>query len=112
MSPDTSYACYLVFEVPEYVRGLKCPVRARDLVNKNKDTRIIYFKSPGPVNLHRDKRLPDQREDGWMEVKVWKFNSKHYLKNDHITVNLKFTSYEGTMSGLILYGLEFRPMSQ
>ncbi|MFS8008568.1 putative phloem protein [Helianthus anomalus] len=52
----------------------------------------------------------DTNRDGWMEVRVWKFKSSNELQNDCISVNLKFVSYQRTMSGLIVCGLEFRPM--
>ncbi|KAJ0735757.1 putative protein kinase RLK-Pelle-LRR-I-1 family [Helianthus annuus] len=47
------------------------------------------------------------REDGLMEVIVWEFNSGN---NDHVPMSLKLRCYEGTMSGLIVYGIEFRPL--
>lgn len=83
----------------------------RDLVRRNKKpAEIINFRSPSPWNLHENNSVPKRREDGWMEVKVWKFNSSHQLKNDCISVNLKLVAYEGTMSGLIVCGMEIRPM--
>ncbi|KAL4560248.1 hypothetical protein LXL04_032398 [Taraxacum kok-saghyz] len=112
LSPDTKYVCYLVFKLSEKCRGLHCPVKVRDLLHRNnKEVEIIYFRSPTPWNLHRTNQAPQQREDGWMEVKVWSMNLNHQLiKNDCFRVNLKLITYEGTMSGLIVCGLEFRPM--
>ncbi|GJX56423.1 kinase-like domain, phloem protein 2-like protein [Tanacetum coccineum] len=57
-----------------------------------------------------ESRIPRQRTDGLMEVEVWKFNSTHDLKNNCLPMSLRLTSYEGTMSGLIVCGLEFRPV--
>lgn len=112
LSQDTEYACYLVFKLSEKCQGLHCPVEVRDLLHReNKEAEIIYFKSPSrPWNIHDITRVPEQREDGWMEVNVWKFNSQQEIKNNCIPVKLKFISYEGTVSGLIVCGLEFRPM--
>ncbi|GJW17080.1 kinase-like domain, phloem protein 2-like protein [Tanacetum coccineum] len=67
------------------------------------------------VNLYSSRtsihcRVPNQREDGWMEIQLWKFNSAHEFKDDSLSINMKFTSLEGTMSGLIVCGLEFRPV--
>ncbi|GJW19491.1 hypothetical protein Tco_0026927 [Tanacetum coccineum] len=45
-----------------------------------------------------------------MEIQLWKFNSAHEFKDDSLSMNMKFTSLEGTMSGLIVCGLEFRPV--
>lgn len=111
LSQDTEYFCYLVYKVSEKCVGLNCPVIVRDLIRRNKkEAEIIYLRSPSPWNLHGNNSVPQHRDDGWMEVKVWNFNSNHHLKNGFIAVNLKLITYEGTMSGLIVCGLEFRSM--
>ncbi|KAJ0703195.1 putative protein kinase RLK-Pelle-CrRLK1L-1 family [Helianthus annuus] len=105
---DTEYSCYLVFKLSEKCSGLHCPVIVRDLhQQKNKQSEVVYFRSPKPWNIGR---VPQEREDGWMEVCVWKFKSNNELQNDCNSINLKFVNYEGMMSGLIVCGLEFRPM--
>ncbi|KAJ0638968.1 putative phloem protein [Helianthus annuus] len=119
LSPDTDYKCYLIFKLSEKCRGLHCPVKVRglhrpakvegQLQQSNKETKALYFRTPHVWNIHDINQVPKQREDGWMEVNVWKFNSKDQLRNDCIHLNLKLISYEGTMSGLIVCGLEFRP---
>ncbi|KAJ9557210.1 hypothetical protein OSB04_011824 [Centaurea solstitialis] len=116
LSLDTEYACFLVFKLSEKCRGLHCPVKVRDLIHrKNKEIGIIYFRFPRLCNLHDSNQVPRMREDGWMEVNVWKFNSNDGLKNDglkisFIPINLKLISYEGTMAGLIICGHEIRPI--
>ncbi|GKB84304.1 zinc finger, CCHC-type containing protein [Tanacetum coccineum] len=98
LSPDTAYACYLVFQLPENSEGLKCPVKTRDLLNKNnKETTIIYLKAPCPIDLYRDKRAPENREDGWMEVRIWEFIYNNEIKDNYIPMELKLTSLGGTM---------------
>ncbi|PWA76283.1 Phloem protein 2-like protein [Artemisia annua] len=104
LSPDTAYACYLVFQLPKNSEGLKCPVKARDLLNKNnKESTIIYLKAPEPVDLYRDKRVPDRREDGWMEVRVWEFVYNNEIKD--IPMELKLACLGGTMLGLTVHSL-------
>ncbi|GJX21733.1 hypothetical protein Tco_0226178 [Tanacetum coccineum] len=71
---------------------------------------ILYFRTPSPWNIHDNNQVPEKREDGWMEVIVWKFNSTSELRKDYIPMHLKLIAYEGTMSGLIVGGLEIRPM--
>ncbi|KAI3737960.1 hypothetical protein L2E82_27978 [Cichorium intybus] len=111
LSPNTEYACYLVFKLSEKCRGLYCPVIVRDLLKrKNKEKRIIYFRSPSPCNVSDTDRVPEEREDGWMEVNVWQFNSSNKLRDNCVSINLKLISYEGTMYGLIVNGIEFRPI--
>ncbi|XP_076940429.1 uncharacterized protein LOC143609604 [Bidens hawaiensis] len=112
LSPSTEYTCYLVFKVSERCQGLHCPVKVRDLlIRKNEEDKIIHFRSPAPSNQHDSFWVPALRKDGWMEVMVWKLNSRYNkLGNNYIPMNLKLITYEGTMSGLIICGLEFRPM--
>ncbi|KAM0065818.1 putative phloem protein [Helianthus debilis subsp. tardiflorus] len=112
LSPFTEYTCYLVFKVSKKCQGLHCPVKVRNLLlRKNKGNQIIYFRTPSHLNHHDDFWIPEQRKDGWMEVMIWKFNSKYNnnLGKDVIPMNLKLVTYVGTMSGLIICGLEFRP---
>nr|XP_043611742.1 uncharacterized protein LOC122583401 [Erigeron canadensis] len=107
LQPNTEYACYLVFKFSEKCFGLHCPVIVRDLYYwRNKEAGIVYFKSPSYWNLH--DFVPLKREDGWMEVIVWKFNSTLRLRGNFVPVHLKMITYEGTLSGLILCGMEIR----
>ncbi|KAI7746094.1 hypothetical protein M8C21_024659 [Ambrosia artemisiifolia] len=108
LSVDTDYACYLIFKLSQECHGLQCPVKVQDvLLRKNKEFKFLYFRSPRLVNIHASGRVPKQREDGLMEVIVWEFNSGN---KDYVPMSLKLRCYEGTMSGLIVYGIEFRPM--
>ncbi|XP_071719684.1 uncharacterized protein [Rutidosis leptorrhynchoides] len=90
---------------------MHCPVKVRDLLHsENKEPEIIYLTTPKPWNLYNHTRVPKEREDGWMEVQVSKFDLNRELdQDDCLFVNLKFISYEGTLPGLIVNGLEFRP---
>ncbi|KAJ0511686.1 putative phloem protein [Helianthus annuus] len=112
LSANTQYACNLVFKLSEKCCGLHGPVIVRDLFNwRSKETGVLYFRHPNPWNVRdTDHWVSRQRKDGWMEVIVWKFNSNYELKNDHLFVNLKLITYEGTMSGLIVRGIRFRPI--
>ncbi|KAJ0735718.1 putative phloem protein [Helianthus annuus] len=108
LSPDTDYACHLVFKLSQQCHGLHCPVRVRDVLNrKKKEFKFVYFRSPRLVNLYGNEKVPKLREDGLMEVIMWEFNSGN---KDHVPMSLKLRCYEGTMSGLIVYGVEFRPI--
>ncbi|PWA58305.1 protein kinase-like domain, Phloem protein 2-like protein [Artemisia annua] len=111
LTPDTDYMCYLVFKLSEKCRGLHCPVRVRNVLQwKNKEIGLVCFRPPNQWNSHDTYWVPKMREDGWIEVRVWKFNSTSELRHDRIPVHLKLITYEGTMSGLIVRGLEIRPM--
>ncbi|XP_071729546.1 uncharacterized protein [Rutidosis leptorrhynchoides] len=112
VSPNKDHACYLLFKLSENCRGLYCPVLVRNQERwKSKET--IYFRHPSPWNVHETDRVPKERSDGWMEVIVWIYNNSNCkLRNDSLHVKLKLTTYEGTLSGLILGGLEFRPIEE
>nr|GEV53426.1 protein kinase-like domain, phloem protein 2-like protein [Tanacetum cinerariifolium] len=111
LSPDTGYVCYLLFKLSENCQGMHCPVKVRDVLHQeNKEAEFLYFITPEPSNIHDITRVPKQRKDGWMEIQLWKFNSAHEFKDDSLSMNMRFTCLEGTMSGLIVCGLEFRPM--
>ncbi|GKC39514.1 kinase-like domain, phloem protein 2-like protein [Tanacetum coccineum] len=103
LSPDTEYVCNLLFKLSENCRGMHCPVKVRDVLHQeNKEAEFLYFITPEPSNIHDITRVPKQREDGWMEIQLWKFNSAHEFKDDSLSMNMRFTSLEGTMPGLIV----------
>nr|XP_043608996.1 uncharacterized protein LOC122580917 [Erigeron canadensis] len=111
LSPAKDYMCYLVYKLSETCNGLHCPVRVRNVLQwKNKEVGLICFRPSSPWNSPDTIGVPKERDDGWMEVFVWKFNSKCELRSNHIPMYLKFITYEGTMSGLIVSSLEIRPM--
>ncbi|GJU15207.1 kinase-like domain, phloem protein 2-like protein [Tanacetum coccineum] len=111
LSRDTEYVSYLVFKLSETGQGLHCPVKVRDVLHKeNNETEFVYFITPSALNINGNTRIPEHREDGWMEIQMWKFNSTHEFKDDSLSIDMKFTCLEGIMSGLIVGGLEFRPM--
>ncbi|KAK9068979.1 hypothetical protein SSX86_013095 [Deinandra increscens subsp. villosa] len=107
LSRDTDYLCFLVFKLSENYVGLHCPVILRDLRNRNNQkAEIVYFRSLSPLNLHENNSVPKQRKDGWMEIEVLKFKpSGNDFGNRCIPMNLKLITYEGTMSGLIVFAL-------
>ncbi|XP_071719541.1 F-box protein At2g02240-like [Rutidosis leptorrhynchoides] len=110
LSHDTEYICFLVYKLSKESQGTHCPVKVRDLLHrKPKEPEIIYLTTPKPWNLHDITRVPKEREDGWMEVHVSKFNLNYEVEDNCLQVKLKFISFEGTMPGLIVNGLEFRP---
>ncbi|GJY00341.1 kinase-like domain, phloem protein 2-like protein [Tanacetum coccineum] len=98
LSPDTEYVCYLLFKLSENCQGMHCPVKVRDILHQEKrEAEFLYFITPEPLNIHDITRVPKQREDGWMEIQLWKFNSAHEFKDDSLSMNMRFTSLEGTM---------------
>ncbi|KAJ0511682.1 putative protein kinase RLK-Pelle-LRR-I-1 family [Helianthus annuus] len=109
LSASTANVCYLVFKLSEKCCGLHGPVIVRDQFHwRSKEKGVLYFRPPNPCNIHEIDGIPEKREDGWMEVILWKYNSSYELINEYLFVNLKLVAYEGTMSGLIVRGIDFR----
>ncbi|KAL9999209.1 putative protein kinase RLK-Pelle-CrRLK1L-1 family [Helianthus debilis subsp. tardiflorus] len=109
LSANTANVCYLVFKLSEKCCGLHGPVIVRDQFHwRSKEKGVLYFRPPNPCNIHEIDGIPEKREDGWMEVILWKYNSSYELINEYLFVNLKLVTYEGTMSGLIVRGIDFR----
>ncbi|KAK9071966.1 hypothetical protein SSX86_008397 [Deinandra increscens subsp. villosa] len=79
-----------------------------EIFSTGKAKRLFILDPLAHGYVHDTNRLPQKRTDGWMEVVVSKFNSDSLLIKGHLSGNLKLVSYEGTMSGLIICGLEFR----
>ncbi|XP_071696996.1 uncharacterized protein [Rutidosis leptorrhynchoides] len=110
LSSDTAYACFLVFKLSDKCRGLKCPIKARELLPYKKErTKIISLTCQSFVNLDNIKWVPEQREDGWMEVVVWETVTEKY-NAETIPMDLKLICFEGTMAGLIVCGIRFCPI--
>ncbi|XP_071694500.1 F-box protein PP2-B7-like [Rutidosis leptorrhynchoides] len=111
MSPDTEYMCYFIFKLSENCHGLHCPVIVRDVLRwKNKDTRIVYFRQPSESNLPDNCWVPEEREDGYMEVLIGKFNSTSDIRDGGIPIHLKLIAYEGNFSGLIQGAYDIRKL--
>ncbi|PIM97604.1 hypothetical protein CDL12_29924 [Handroanthus impetiginosus] len=103
LSPETSYAAYLVFELTENYKNLGFAISTvrfsgQDLISEQQ-TRMVHFQSS------------NSRGDGWTEVEMGSFYV-HNGRNTEIEVTLVEPSGNMNMkSGLIVEGVEFRPSS-
>ncbi|KAJ0628960.1 putative protein kinase RLK-Pelle-CrRLK1L-1 family [Helianthus annuus] len=121
VSSETTYACYLVYKLPEDEYGFEGPVKVEDKVCDTGYTIwYIYLTTPQtpiirpkvgqnthkPLNLPKYNGLPRQRKDGWIEVKIWEFQAATTVIMD---LTLNFCDHKA-FSGLIIEGIEFRPI--
>nr|XP_043629412.1 uncharacterized protein LOC122600723 [Erigeron canadensis] len=121
LSPQTKYACYLVYKLPEDRSNLQmAPVEVR--VRSTDDKQYVYLVSPQipvirqkvdeithkPLFKPKIKGLPQQRSDAWMEVQVYEFHTTD--TTDGFIPVLRLTCYSGDLEGLILQGVEIRPI--
>ncbi|XP_076935894.1 putative F-box protein PP2-B12 isoform X2 [Bidens hawaiensis] len=122
LSPETPYAAFLVYELPENYHAINPPLQ---VVDKNSDSEAynIFLRTPKtPVirenlNIERTynpsirpviKGLPKQRRDGWMEVHLYEFQMHSNIKT--IDMHLQFSSYDMSLEDITVQGLEFRPI--
>ncbi|KAI3515447.1 hypothetical protein L1887_14343 [Cichorium endivia] len=123
LSPQTTYACYLVYKLEE---NHESPVKVNNVISTppyHTHTWYIYLLGPqtpvirskvyqnahNPLNRPKKKGLPRERNDGWMEVQVTEFRTD---TTDELTFeNLRLTLSENKRhKGLIVQGIEFKPV--
>ena len=118
LSPQTTYAGYLVYKLQENHSQLKAPVQV-----KSKDVAdfFTYLQCPqtpiirtevdqnthNPMNRPKMKVLPQKRNDGWMEVQVWEFETGTTMRMVSMQVNF-ITFISNQLYGLIVQGIEFK----
>ncbi|KVH91626.1 Phloem protein 2-like protein, partial [Cynara cardunculus var. scolymus] len=116
-SPQTKYASYLVYKLLENHSKFEAPVKVRDNRSPTvfwmiyllcRQTPVIRPKvdqnTNSPLNIPTMRDLPQQRIDGWMEVKVWDFRTHYDWR--HVDLTVYFPS---SLDGLIVQGIQFRP---
>ncbi|KAM0070281.1 putative protein kinase RLK-Pelle-LRR-VIII-1 family [Helianthus debilis subsp. tardiflorus] len=121
VSSETTYACYLVYKLPEDPSKLEAPIKVEDKQCDSGDkfwyicltspqTPVIRPKAGqnthNPLNRPKIKSLPQQRNDGWIEVQIWELRGA-----TTINMNLMFELCDNKkFRGLIVEGIEFRPI--
>ncbi|PSR98364.1 F-box protein [Actinidia chinensis var. chinensis] len=122
LSPKTTYVAYLVFKVAEQQHGLE-NLLAKAWVrfvgkrggdgDENETTSSVYLKfRPRPCRRFpraaRNGLLPQEREDGWMEIELGEFLNDGG-ENGEVEMRLMETERLNWKSGLIVEGIEVRP---
>ncbi|KAK9075450.1 hypothetical protein SSX86_003773 [Deinandra increscens subsp. villosa] len=122
LSSETTYASYLVYKIQKHQSIFEAPLEVKiDLFSDNRW--YVYLVSPqtpvirpkvdqnthNPVNRPRIKGIPQRRNDGWMEVQIWEFQTA--VTTEMIPMHIKLRASGGKdLSGLIIEGFEFRPI--
>ncbi|KAD6453734.1 hypothetical protein E3N88_08440 [Mikania micrantha] len=140
LSPQTTYATYLVYKyLPENQSRFEGPMVVRDnLVGA--DYWYVYLVSPttpvirpktdqnthNPVHRPKIKCIPQQRNDGWIEVQIWEFRTAATIemvpidfyvelaralpyKKFHIDYYMDSYNNIPSFEGLDIQGFEVRP---
>ncbi|KAF5815589.1 putative protein kinase RLK-Pelle-CrRLK1L-1 family [Helianthus annuus] len=123
LSPQTTYAAYLVYRLPHNYKDINPPVQVVDKNSGSGEEYNIFLRTPQtPVIRGNDKikgaynpsirpmikGLPKNRSDGWMEVQVHEFITPASIRM--ITTRLQLSSYDMSLAGITVQGLEFRPI--
>ncbi|KAH7835065.1 hypothetical protein Vadar_022542 [Vaccinium darrowii] len=94
LSPNTTYAIYLVFKIARDSRGLSGPataaIRTWQSGVKTKGPRCTIFLVKGE-HVTEEFYSPQERSDGWMEVKLGEF---FVSLDDYRVLHLKFKLVE------------------
>ncbi|PWA68593.1 protein kinase domain, Nitrogen network kinase 1, Phloem protein 2-like protein [Artemisia annua] len=125
LSPDTTYASYFVYKLPSEQSKFECPLEVCYRSGEYYYSYIYsYLVSPpntpvigqkfdenryNPLNRHKLSALPRQRSDGWMEVKVWEFQTKTTPETVSMHLKLEHPAKKD-LSGLTIHGIEIRPI--
>ncbi|KAL7594773.1 hypothetical protein Lser_V15G29999 [Lactuca serriola] len=124
LSPQTKYGSFLVYKVQEKRSApwlsvkvhISCrygyPHHSRYTYLVGPQTPILrpmnYQNTHTPLNRPKMEGLPRLRNDGWMEVQVWEFQTD---SRGWISENLQLTVFDkSSLVGLIVEGIEFKPI--
>ncbi|KAK9067837.1 hypothetical protein SSX86_011948 [Deinandra increscens subsp. villosa] len=127
VSSETTYGAYLVYKFSDVESRVKAPfsVCGGKYFGSERRSWYLYLVSPqtpviGPnadqnthnaVNRPNIKGLPQQRNDDWMEVEIWQFRIRTTTTTPQlIPLRLSLSNCDGGISGLIIEGIEFRPI--
>ncbi|XP_076957728.1 uncharacterized protein LOC143633282 [Bidens hawaiensis] len=130
LSPETTYACYLVYKLPRNIseEGLsdyQSPLKViqtsttwegfghcQFIYLLNPQTPVIRTKagqiSHNPLNRPKLKSIPQKRNDGWMEVHVCKIQTGTTFIEKSIRIGLD-SIIDRSPEDLSVQGIEFRP---
>ncbi|KAI3505407.1 hypothetical protein L1887_27536 [Cichorium endivia] len=124
LSPETTYAIYLVFKLQENHSAPWPPVKVHISLcyGYPSHTRYTYLVCPqtpilrakdhqnthNPSSRPKIESPPRLRNDGWMEVQVWEFRTDTI---GLVSENLRLTFFDKNLhKGLIVEGVEFKPI--
>ncbi|GAB2218533.1 hypothetical protein Droror1_Dr00001760 [Drosera rotundifolia] len=132
-SAGTNYAVYLVFKMTEESYGFHTAEATVGTAGGERNTmEVLLEPNQGPLErlrlVHRrgrlgrfgpmpsgpadggDEKWPKRRSDGWLEQKLGEFSS--YEEGDgEVEVSLLETKVGNWKGGLIIEGIEFRPVA-
>lgn len=132
LSPNAPYAAYLIMKISRRAYGLdvmpsETSIQVGDRVlctelaylhgpNVRKQEMMCLFYCNRTEMLRKqvkegDVRVPCERQDGWMEIQLGEFFSGgHGESDEEVKVSLKEVKGYQLKGGLIIEGMEIRPI--
>jgi len=137
LSPETSYAAYLIFKMAEAAYGFYSPAEVVVKTAGGKTETQKAYLDPGEghsrsyqiiqrrirllsrnrtsmtmthpsLNRGRDGKLPSMREDGWMEVEIGGFLTRREEEGE-VEMSVLEVKAGNWKGGLVVEGIEIRP---
>ncbi|XXG89706.1 hypothetical protein AAC387_Pa12g1646 [Persea americana] len=106
LSPKTTYKVYLVIKFSEDALGLNHAETSVKL-GSHESNKIVFLLEAVPDGV--DGQVPQVRSDGWMEIEMGEFFNAEGEEGDVEMIFKQITDL-GWKSGLIIEGLEIRPV--
>ncbi|KAF3338399.1 hypothetical protein FCM35_KLT17236 [Carex littledalei] len=110
LSTETEYAVYLIFKTTPSSYGLDTIQEASVSVGSLSRKKFVCSKPSDETSLFTQIGLPVNRPDGWMELELGQFNCDHGTSDQEVVVGFKETNDNNEKSGLIIAGIELRPI--
>lgn len=111
LSPGTNYGAYLVYKMGEDKYGFIVPAEVSLEVVSGGDvkrTRSVYL-DPDEEEREEEGEMPDERDDGWMEIEMGEFFVEKEEDEREVEFLLLETKGLSAKGGLIVEGYEVRP---
>ncbi|KAK4413953.1 F-box protein [Sesamum alatum] len=112
LTPKTTYATYLVFKLAKRYEGLEIAnATIRFVSNESSDddarnqTRVVHLQ---PQRRPGSRQTAVRRDDGWMEVEMGSF---YVHEGEEREVEAQLLETRRWQTGLIIEGIEFRPVA-
>ena len=111
LSPGTNYGAYLVYKMGDDKYGFIVPAEVSLEVGPGgeaRQTRSVYL-DPDEEEREEEGDMPDERDDGWMEIEMGEFFVQEENDEKEVEFLLLETKGLSAKGGLIVEGYEVRP---
>lgn len=110
LSSNTAYAAYLVFHLAERLNSLESSTTLiRFVYPQMENSMILTVEGTEKLESEGTGKIAQVRGDGWMEIEMGNFYNREE-DNREVEAWLIEINNPGVKSGLIVEGIEFRPV--